>query len=104
MYIPGYNNGKPSFIKVDDILYISAERNDIRFHTHDYVYRPLASLQDYTELLSSRGFEMLNKNHLVQVNKILRYDRDKQVALFDDESPSRGVHISRRNRFKIDRM
>lgn len=104
MIIPGMLLAKPAQLRVDDIHCFTANKNEILIHTPFGIHRPLISLQDYSDFFGMHGFEMLNKSALVQMNKIKHYDRNRYVVTFDDEPPSQGCFVSRRNRYKVRNM
>lgn len=101
MYIPAMIRSKPIMINIANLNSITADRNEIHFHTSCGVYRPPLSLQDYATCFENYGFEYLNKSALVQMSNIKRYDPVNFVVTFDNEFPSQGCFVSRRNRYKV---
>ena len=85
MKIPAKKNGEIYFVDVEDILYISIFQKQIMLYTETDIYYHLRYISEYYELTKPFGFEMLDRNNLVQVSKIARYDPIQKIAFFGDD-------------------
>lgn len=82
MKIPAKLNGQLQFVPLEEILYFTIFQKKIMIYTEKNVYHSLNSITDYLELTKPHGFEMLDRNNVVQVDKITKYDPYQKVVFF----------------------
>jgi len=94
--------GEAEKILLDDVLFILVTGKDLTIHTHHGVYRPVQTLEDFTEHLKVRGFEQLDRSNLVNMARVTRFDPYSKIAFFEyDDLPTKACNVSRRNLSKI---
>ncbi|WP_442951712.1 LytTR family transcriptional regulator DNA-binding domain-containing protein [Paenibacillus sp. GYB003] len=93
MKIPAKLDGKLEFVSLKDILCFTIFQKKIMFYTDDHVYHSISSINDYYELTREHGFEMLDRNNVVQVDKITSYDPYQKIVFFG-ENGSRYCTVS----------
>jgi len=95
--------GRPRQIEVDDILMICPTAQGPQFHTRDGVYYYPYTLDEFLMLLAHRGFERLDRNNIVNMRQIRRYDPKTRKVYFDEgDSPeARYTTVSEANVCKV---
>lgn len=96
MKIPAKLDGKVHFVPLEDILCITIFQKKIMFFTEKHVFYALNTVKDYLDLTNEHGFEMLDRNNVVQVGKIKKYDPVQKIVFFG-ECGSRYCTVSGKN-------
>ncbi|HEY8528607.1 MAG TPA: LytTR family DNA-binding domain-containing protein [Paenibacillaceae bacterium] len=98
--------GRPRQIGVDDILMICPTSQGPQFHTRDGVYYYPYTLDEFLLLLGPRGFERLDRNNIVNMRQIRRYDPKTRTVFFDDREGPDVLYatVSEANTCKVARL
>lgn len=83
MDIPAKLSGRIQVLNLKDILYITTFQKKIYFYTKDHIYQSITTITDYLDLTKPHGFEMVDRNNVVQLSKIDRYDPLQKIAFFE---------------------
>jgi two-component system LytT family response regulator len=90
-----------TYVALDDIIRLQAERNYTRFFFRDKKeFLSAKTLKEYEELLPQERFIRVHRGHLVNKNYIARYQRDGNLFLTDGSS----VEVSRRKKDQLMRF
>jgi len=74
-------------LNLNDVLYINIEKRNIVYHTAEEKYYHLSTLSELYDHFFDRGFDLLDKTNLVNLNKIKKMD-GKQGKIYFEENPS----------------
>lgn len=79
-------DGAKQFREVDisDICFITMDEKIPVFHTLHGVYYQIVTLHSLQKILSSFGFEPLDKTNIVNLNKIVWIDESKRTVHFEN--------------------
>lgn len=73
-------------LDLEDVLYINIEDRNIVYHTLDNKYYQISKLSELDEHLFDKGFDLLDKTNLVNMNKVKYFDA-KYGKIFFEENP-----------------
>ena len=95
--------GRPRQIRVDDILMIRPTSRGPQFHTRHGVYYYPYTLDEFLQLLGPRGFERLDRNNIVNMRQIRRYDPKTRTVYFDEREGPDAIYatVSEANACKV---
>jgi len=98
--------GRPRQIGVDDILMICPTPQGPQFHTRYGVYSYPYTLDEFLLLLGPRGFERLDRNNIVNMRQIRRYDPKTRTVYFDEREGPDAIYatVSEANSCKVARL
>lgn len=68
-------------IQISDILYCAAEGSYTTVYTHDNKVMVSKLIKEYEEILSEHNFMRIHQSYLINMNKIIRYDKEAYVLL-----------------------
>ncbi len=90
-------------IDLDNILFITSDRNKIEVQTFNASYRPLMYLKDYLQYLRP-NFEQIDKSTLVQITKAAAYDPVRRTLEVEHEGIRKTSYVSRSRSKKIEQL
>lgn len=73
-------------LDLSDVLYIHIENRNIVYHTADEKYYQITRLSELEEHLSDKGFDLLDKTNLVNLNKVQYFD-EKYGKIYFQPTP-----------------
>lgn len=98
------NNGRVIMLDIEDIVKIEVHNRSVTFHTTEDVYYPLAwNISTLEPHVMEYGFQRLDRNNLVNMNKITHFDDERGLVFFDTEltNKSKFATISNREKNKV---
>lgn len=88
-----YNIEQVIMLDLEDVVKIEVNDRSVSFHTLDEVYYPLAWTISTLELhVQQFGFQRLDRNNLVNMDKITSFDEERALVFFD-------VNITKKSKF-----
>lgn len=87
-----------------DIVKIEVNDRSVTFHTLENVYYPLVwTISTLEPHLQQFGFHRLDRNNLVNINKVTHFDEERALVFFDAEitKNSKFATISNREKIKV---
>jgi DNA-binding LytR/AlgR family response regulator len=98
MLLPVKFDDSVKLLDTEEILFLSTYNKRVKFHTHNQKYYDLVTLDDFYMLLRTEGFAKLDRNNIVRLQSITRFDSDTKIAYFDREGfPTEACTVSENN-------
>jgi DNA-binding LytR/AlgR family response regulator len=72
-------------LDLDDVVALSKKGKTLEYHTKDHIFEHITSLESLTAILRQHGFERLDRDNIVNMNKISRFDSLTNKVFFGDE-------------------
>ncbi|TMV49481.1 LytTR family transcriptional regulator [Paenibacillus mesophilus] len=91
-------------LDLQDIVKIEVNDRSVTFHTLEQVYYPLVwTISTLEPHLQQFGFHRLDRNNLVNLNKVTYFDEERALVFFDSEitNNSKFATISNREKIKV---
>lgn len=91
-------------LDLQDIVKIEVNDRSVTFHTREEVYYPLVwTISTLEPHLQHYGFHRLDRNNLVNINKVTHFDEERALVFFDPEitKKSKFATISNREKMKV---
>ncbi|AIQ53802.1 LytTR family DNA-binding domain-containing protein [Paenibacillus sp. FSL R7-0331] len=94
------NDGSSLDIREEDILYFSSYKNAIFVHTKEGEFVFPTTLSDLLIAYKGKGFERLDRNNVVSLNKVNTYDAERKIVHFTEGEQFTTVSESNEPRIK----
>lgn len=91
-----YVNGNAYVIHIDSILYCESFNHSTVIHFNESILKVNQQLKDVASLIHSDYFKRVGKSYLVNMNKVIKFEKGVLFLEKDNQVP-----ISRRNKSKI---
>lgn len=85
-----WNGESSELVELDlnDVLFINIEDRNIVYHTSSEKYFQITKLSELDEHLLNRGFDLLDKTNLVNMNKVKSFE-SKLGKIYFEEHPTK---------------
>lgn len=94
------NDGSSLAIREEDILYFSSYKNAIFVHTKEGEFVLPTTLSDLLIAYKEKGFERLDRNNVVSLDKVDKYDAERKIVHFTQSEQFATVSESNEPRIK----
>ncbi len=94
------NDGSSLDIREEDILYFSSFKNAIFVHTKEGEFVLPTTLSDLLIAYKGKGFERLDRNNVVSLDKVDKYDAELKIVHFSQAEQFATVSESNEPRIK----
>ena len=71
-------------VNIDDILYLSSERNYTKLHLDDSTLLASKPLGEFEELLSDLNFFRVHRSYMINLSRVREYQKKKLAAVLDN--------------------
>jgi DNA-binding LytR/AlgR family response regulator len=71
-------------LDLDEIVAMSKKGKTLEYHTKDHVFEHITSLESLTAFFRQHGFERLDRDNIVNMKKISRFDSGTNKVFFGD--------------------
>lgn len=94
------NDGSSLDIREEDILYFSSYKNAIFVHTKEGEFVLPTTLSDLLIAYKGKGFERLDRNNVVSLDNVDKYDAERKIVHFTQAEQFATVSESNEPRIK----
>lgn len=94
------NDGSSLDIREEDILYFSSFKNAIFVHTKEGEFVLPTTLSDLLIAYKGKGFERLDRNNVVSLDNVDKYDAERKIVHFTEGEQFATVSESNEPRIK----
>lgn len=74
-------------IKINDILYIEAQNQQVCIYTHDKEYLHRSSIGEYEKLLNFQNFHLIHRSYLVNLRYVKGFNKQEVILEIDLKIP-----------------
>lgn len=73
-------------LDINDVIALKKRGKTIEYHTHTDVYEHVTSLESLVPFLKQFGYERLDRDNIINMNKINRFDSETNKVIFECEA------------------